>query len=227
MNNAAGRDEYVVLRTEQVYRIQALQTLIALIITGFFSSGVVIIGWGFGSSPTVKLEVFLWSTPALLGMVATATAVAVRWHRIIYRIGSYVVVFHERPGPEGRPAQFDLGWDTRIRRRRMRRSCIDRLLPSEGAFGPLALLFILACVPAIYALGASAEWTRPSHWTPLATSMGLAVAGIGLLLRLYRIGQARQEFLHFWESVRDDELRFHTDRPPGSSPGMTAGQRQD
>lgn len=54
MSSAGGTEEYVVLRTEQIYRIQALHTLVGVIIAGFFTSGVVILGWSFGTTATSR-----------------------------------------------------------------------------------------------------------------------------------------------------------------------------
>jgi hypothetical protein len=208
MGSAAGSEEYVVLRTEQIYRIQAMQTLVGVIIAGFFTSGVVILGWSFGTGDTVRSEVLFWSSPILLAMVLTATTVAVRWHRILYRIGSYLVVFHERPNANGLPQNPELGWLTRLRRPGMQRSAIDHVLHSEAVLGPLLLLFALSCAPIGYAVVVEAcnPW-HGSYWAALSLSVVEAIlTGLAMLL-LHRVSNARHEFIRFWESVREQEQR--------------------
>lgn len=219
MGSAGGSEEYVALRTEQIYRIQAIQTLVGLIIAGFFTSGVVILSWGFSPSGAGKSEVLFWTSPLLLGMVVTAAGVSVRWHRILYRIGSYLVVFHERPDSSGVPQNLELGWLSRIRHPGMHRSVIDRLLASEAVLGPLVLLLVFACAPIGYAV--VVELCNPwpgSYWVALCLSVVEATATVALLIQLHRVAEARQEFTRFWESVKEQEATARSVAPSTEHP---------
>lgn len=153
---AGAKEEYQSLRTEQLYRMQGIHRVIGLIVTGFFASAILLL-WGRGTPGAVESEKLFWTSPLLLGMIAIAAFVLLRWLRLMHRAGSYLVVFHENVQPNS-----GLHWHTRTLRLVPPKKLIDRLSPAEGAVPPLVLLALAACGP--IGMGIRREICNP--WPP-------------------------------------------------------------
>jgi hypothetical protein len=128
------------------------------------------------------------------------------WLRQIYRIGSYLVVFHE--GTEREQADTGLHWITRNRmpKNPMNATCLNHPLGDHGtAAFEFFVLFVLAWLPALFGLSGG----YPLGPGELAAVGFSVVESIGVLFVLVKVvrtfPRTLGEMTEAWKRVREAE----------------------
>lgn len=208
-NEAGGAEEYSQLRTEMTYRFITLQMFLGTTFIGYFTVAGVVFGFALKDSND-RYQALLLATPFLFAIVFVATVLSYDWLRQIYRMGSYLVVFHERPNGHI-PKDRLLGWITRNRRPK-KPICAQALDHWRGdPVTTMTLLFTLLGLSWLSFAGGIA--LRPSSW-PWSWKIWCifilsVILTLPILIWLAKLRKTFSEeasiFTEAWEKIRNAE----------------------
>lgn len=217
---ASGAEEYSQLRTEMTYRFIALWTLLGTSLLAFLAGAAAVLTIAFGGDRP-KYEPLLLATPLLLAIVLVCALVSWDWLRQIYRIGSYLVVFHEKPEDDV-PADELLGWITRNRRPKgpIGAQALNHPLGDHGTVVvEYSVLLVAAWIPMVLVAGNGVA-------NPLILAFSILESLlVGAVLFKVRgtFPTLTGDFTASWTRVRDAERRS---RAPGALTAASTAARE-
>jgi uncharacterized membrane-anchored protein len=186
---ASRRDEYLASRQEMNARFQAVHTFIGLTLTGFFTfMSVLLLFFREQAEGLIFVTPLLWAVLAMIGRLIAD------WQRRIYRLGSYILVFHE-------DGNDDLRWITRNRE-----NPDKSFLRSEGNFFPYCVMAVISLLPGVFGLH-TLKWNvcELTHSAAVLSSVGTGIWVFLSLKALRNVSSERSEQTANWRKVREQE----------------------